>query len=192
MGTALDKLTIQGFKSIRELNDFKLKKLNVIVGANGAGKSNFISFFRMLHALIEGNLNRYVRDSGGAGDLLFQGRKTTQKMFFETHFGSRGYRFTLVPTPADGCAIENEGRYYSGGTTGWWELGDSDDGKSLLAMEVLENNLMQHIQNPSMRLSLRGGYIIFMIPVLPRRCVITRSFRIAKYCGQMRPTLHLF
>ncbi|HGV9316426.1 AAA family ATPase [Enterobacter bugandensis] len=139
MGTALDKLTIQGFKSIRELNDFKLNKLNIIVGANGAGKSNFISFFKMLLALIEGNLNRYVRDNGGAGDLLFQGRKITQKMFFETHFGSRGYRFTLVPTPADGCAIENEGRYYSGGTTGWWVLGDSEDGKSRLAAEVLEN-----------------------------------------------------
>lgn len=137
--TALDKLSIQGFKSIRELEGLQLNKLNIIVGANGAGKSNFISFFRMLRALIEGNLNRYVRDSGGAGDLLFQGRKVTQKMVFETHFGSRGYRFTLVPTPADGCAIEDEARYYADGSTGWWVLGDSAEGKSRLATEVLEN-----------------------------------------------------
>lgn len=52
---SLDKLTINGFKSIHELKDFELKNLNVIVGANGAGKSNLLSFFRMLHP---GNVGR--------------------------------------------------------------------------------------------------------------------------------------
>lgn len=138
-GTALDKLTIRGFKSIRELDGFALNNLNVIVGANGAGKSNFISFFKMLRALIDGNLNRYVRDSGGAGDLLFGGRKVTQKMTFEAHFGVRGYRFTLVPTPNDDCALEDEARYYAKGNSGWWMLGDSNDGKAKMVAEVLEN-----------------------------------------------------
>ncbi len=45
MGTSLDKLTIKGFKSIRELVDFELKNLNVVIGGNGSGKSNLISFF---------------------------------------------------------------------------------------------------------------------------------------------------
>jgi predicted ATPase len=48
MSASLEKLTIEGFKSIRELVDFELKNLNVIVGGNGAGKSNFISFFKLL------------------------------------------------------------------------------------------------------------------------------------------------
>ncbi len=139
MSTSLDRLSIQGFKSIKELKDFELKDLNVIVGANGAGKSNLISFFKMLQTMIDGSLNRYVRDSGGAGDLVFNGRKVTKDMVFKTRFGSRGFRFTLVPTPADGCAIEDEARYYSGGATGWWELGDSDDGKSKMVAEVLNN-----------------------------------------------------
>jgi len=38
----VSKLTIAGFKSIRELRDFELRNLNVLIGANGAGKSNFI------------------------------------------------------------------------------------------------------------------------------------------------------
>ncbi|NCB61027.1 MAG: DUF2813 domain-containing protein [Gammaproteobacteria bacterium] len=139
MGTTLDKLTIQGFKSIRELDGFELRNLNVIVGANGAGKSNLIAFFKMLRALIDGNLNRFVRDSGGAGDMLFNGRKVTQRMFFETHFGARGYRFALVPTPADTFAIEDEARYFQGGTAGWWLLGDSNDGSSKLVAEVQRN-----------------------------------------------------
>jgi predicted ATPase len=138
MGASLDKLTIKGFKSIKELNDFELKSLNVVVGANGAGKSNLISFFRLLRSLIDGNLNRFVRDNGGASDLLFNGRKTTDSMFFKTRFGARGFRFSLVPTPSDGCAIEDEARYYSGGYTGWWNLGDSEDGKSKLVAEVLD------------------------------------------------------
>ena len=79
MSTSLDKLTIKGFKSIESLEDFELKHLNVIVGANGAGKSNFVDVFRMMRALIDGRLNRYVRDSGGCSDLLFNGLKVSKK-----------------------------------------------------------------------------------------------------------------
>jgi predicted ATPase len=44
----LDRLTIEGFKSIRDLRDFELRPLNVLIGANGAGKSNLVEFFRLL------------------------------------------------------------------------------------------------------------------------------------------------
>ncbi len=133
---SLDKLTIKGFKSIKELVDFELNNLNIFVGGNGAGKSNLISFFKLLRALIDGSLNRYVKDNGGAGDLLFNGRKATKAMEFETRFGSRGFRFNLVPTAKDECSIEDEARYYESGTTGWWKLGDSADGTSRMVAEV--------------------------------------------------------
>lgn len=119
MKQSLNRLTIKGFKSIKELVDLELTNLNVIVGGNGAGKSNLISFFKMLRAFIDGNLNRYITDNGGAGDLLFNGRKVTRRMEFELRFGSRGYRFKLVPTAKDTCAIEDEARYYEAGTTEW-------------------------------------------------------------------------
>lgn len=38
----IGKITIEGFKSIRSLRDFELRSLNVLIGANGAGKSNFV------------------------------------------------------------------------------------------------------------------------------------------------------
>ena len=44
----LECLTVRGFKSIRALEDFELRNLSILVGANGAGKSNFIDLFRML------------------------------------------------------------------------------------------------------------------------------------------------
>jgi predicted ATPase len=136
MADSLDKLTILGFKSIRELKDFELKDLNIFVGANGAGKSNLISFFRMLQSLIDGNLADYVRDSGGISDLLHNGRKATKQMMFEARFGARGYRFTIKPGPGEDFALTDEARYYEHGYTGWWELGSSGDNSSLLVKEA--------------------------------------------------------
>ncbi|MCV9382205.1 cobalt transporter ATP-binding subunit [Aeromonas rivipollensis] len=144
MGTSLDTLTIKGFKSIQELSAFKLNSLNVIVGANGAGKSNLIAFFKMLRALIDGNLNRFVRDSGGASDLLFGGRKMTSEMTFETRFGDRGYRFTLMPTLADSCVIEDEACFLREPMgLGLWDLlsiGGNSESDSRLAAEAHGNH----------------------------------------------------
>lgn len=136
MADSLDKLTIRGFKSILALEDFELKKLNVFIGGNGAGKSNLIEFFRMLRKMIDGNLYEYIRSGGGISDFLFNGRKVTSQLEFEMRFGERGYRFNITPGPSESCAITNEARYYQYGTTGWWELGDSPDGKSLLVKEA--------------------------------------------------------
>ena len=134
--SSLDKITIQGFKSIRELDGFELKSLNLFIGANGAGKSNLISFFRLLHAVMEGNLNSYVIDNGGMSDLLFNGRKETESMYFETRFGMRGHRFRLRPGASEEPNIVNEARYYASGKTQWWIMGDSFDGKSKVASEA--------------------------------------------------------
>ena len=89
MSNALDKLTIKGFKSIKSLEDFELTNLNILIGGNGAGKTNFIDFFRLLREMMDGNLNDYIHKSGGISDLLFNGRKFTEQLEFETHFGLR-------------------------------------------------------------------------------------------------------
>lgn len=44
----LAQLHIQGFRSIKDAG-ITLHPLNVMIGANGAGKSNLIDFFRMLN-----------------------------------------------------------------------------------------------------------------------------------------------
>jgi predicted ATPase len=134
----LDRLTIHGFKSICELNDFELGSLNVLVGANGAGKSNLISFFRLLRAFMEDNLSDYIFKNGGIGDFLFNGRKSTADMFFETRFGPRGFRFKIIPGADDkSFAITDEARYYEHGTSDWWRLGSgAGNGKSMLVREV--------------------------------------------------------
>jgi predicted ATPase len=136
MGSALNKLTIRGFKSIRELENFELKNLNVFVGANGAGKSNLISLFKMLNKLMDDNIASYIRDNGGISNILYNGKKSTEKMNFEMRFGQRGYCFTINPTPEEGVTLSDEYRYYEPGTSGWWSLGNSIDSLSLLVKEV--------------------------------------------------------
>lgn len=93
----LDRLTIRGFKSIRALEDFELRNLNVLIGANGAGKSNFISLFQMLAQLSEKRLQLFVGQQDGPDALLFGGRKRTQQLEAKFVFDENGYEFALVP-----------------------------------------------------------------------------------------------
>jgi len=78
----LEKLTIKGFKSIRE-QTLELDRLNVFIGGNGVGKSNLIGVFRFLHEVINQRLVEYVAKRGGANSLLHFGRKTTPEMQLE-------------------------------------------------------------------------------------------------------------
>ncbi|MDE1178874.1 AAA family ATPase [Paraburkholderia sp.] len=91
------KLTIAGYKSIRELRDFELRNLNVLIGANGAGKSNFIGLFRMLAEMYDGRLQLYVQKQGGPDALLHFSRKVTDEISVEFCFGEHDrYGFRLV------------------------------------------------------------------------------------------------
>ena len=48
---ALEHLRVCGFKSIRTLKEFELCRMNVLIGANGAGKSNLLDVFRLVSRL---------------------------------------------------------------------------------------------------------------------------------------------
>lgn len=106
-------MTVRGFKSIRELEDFQLERLNVLIGANGAGKSNFISFFRMLAEMMEGRLQLYVKGEDGPDAVLFGGRKRTRQVEAELYFGVNGYRFALSPA-ANQLVFSAEDTYFAG------------------------------------------------------------------------------
>lgn len=78
--TRLKRLSLSGFKSIRELRDLELGPLNVLIGANGAGKSNLVGFFRLLNFMMTGALQEFIGRSGGAGSLLHYGPKVTSHL----------------------------------------------------------------------------------------------------------------
>ena len=112
MGQPLDKLTIKGFKSIRSLEDFEFKKLNIMIGGNGAGKSNFVEIFRMLRAMVDEGFANYVMNRGGADDFMFNGPKETKEIEAEFVFGSNSYSCALEPTASEEFVIKIEQARY--------------------------------------------------------------------------------
>ena len=107
-------LTVSGYKSIRELKNFPLNNLNVLVGANGAGKSNFISLFRLLNEMYEQQLQLYVQKQGGPDALLHFGRVTSDRLHAEFYFSANGYKFDLVPTSDNRLVFELEQSWFGG------------------------------------------------------------------------------
>lgn len=99
MPNKLSRLTLKGFKSIQEL-DLSFRDINILIGANGAGKSNLLSFFRMLNAIGDNNLQLFVGKQGGANALLHHGRKRTPQLQATMHIdissGNNTYAMTLM------------------------------------------------------------------------------------------------
>ena len=107
----LDSITIRGFKSIRSLDNFSLNRLNILVGANGAGKSNFIELFRIISAMMQpGGLREYV--AGAADTYFYGGPKRTPRIEVRLKFGLNGYDFDLTPTTDGFLMIQDERRHY--------------------------------------------------------------------------------
>ena len=75
----LRRVVLNGFKSIKAM-DLELRPLNVLIGANGAGKSNLVSFFKMLNEMMAGRLQQYIGTTGRAHSLLHFGPKVTPQM----------------------------------------------------------------------------------------------------------------
>ncbi len=132
MKGALNKISIKGFKSIRELSDLELGNLNVVIGANGAGKSNFVQIFRMLMAMTRKNFTKFILEQGGADNFLFNGLKVTPKIdiafefesFSDNAKGPNQYRFELSPTVDERFLINEERKYV---TTSWRSYGSPSE-----------------------------------------------------------------
>ncbi len=87
-------ITIQGFRSIAELRALELRPLNVLIGANGSGKSNFLGALDLLQTALR-NVSEYVTRSGGADSLLHFGVKVTSMIRFALSFEDRRDDFSL-------------------------------------------------------------------------------------------------
>jgi predicted ATPase len=113
----LQKLTIEGFRSIGT-QEIALQPLNVLIGGNGAGKSNLIEVFRLLREIVTQNLGSYVVKKGGANNLLHFGRKNTKTIHLHLEFGdpasntTNAYRIYLRPTDTDTLFVAFEASYY--------------------------------------------------------------------------------
>ncbi|AUH52192.1 chromosome segregation protein SMC [Chromobacterium sp. ATCC 53434] len=68
----IHQLSLVGFRSIRKLT-LELDALNIVVGANGCGKSNLYKAIQLLHAAAEGRLSAALAAEGGAQKAMWAG-----------------------------------------------------------------------------------------------------------------------
>jgi predicted ATPase len=82
---AITRLHVKGFRSLRDVS-LEPGRVTVLIGANGSGKSNLLSFLRFVPALQARSLQRYVGQAGGAGTLLYRGSQVTRAITCELEF----------------------------------------------------------------------------------------------------------
>jgi predicted ATPase len=85
----LRRIELKGFKSIngRTGQTIPFGDITVMLGANGSGKSNIVSFFKMLNFMMTGAFQSYVGRQG-VQQLLFYGPRTTESIIFSLFFSS--------------------------------------------------------------------------------------------------------
>jgi predicted ATPase len=87
----LKKIKLQGFKSFdSQAHNIPIGDITVILGANGAGKSNIVSFFSMLGHAMTGSLQNFVGKQGSSS-LLYYGIKKTEAIDFTLFFESNSF-----------------------------------------------------------------------------------------------------
>jgi predicted ATPase len=92
------------------IDHLPLRPINVLVGANGSGKSNFVGVFNFLRVLRQGKLVEYTDSVGGAERILHFGSKVTKVIEIELSFAGsvNGYHVALSPTKDDRFFVHDE------------------------------------------------------------------------------------
>ncbi|GAB4038931.1 AAA family ATPase [Spirosoma jeollabukense] len=103
----LRSIFVSGFRSIQSV-DLPIQNLNILIGQNGAGKSNFIEVFRFLHEIIDQRLQVYTAVKGGADKLLHYGSRETKEINIHLLLSDAHYRIDLIAAESDRLIIENE------------------------------------------------------------------------------------
>ena len=138
----LREVTIKGYKSIAYDNPVTLKlgDVSILLGANGAGKSNIISFFRMLSYMMSKSFARYVEMSGTANSLLHYGAKKTPIMSgtltFTDNNSIDAYQFSLANAAPDRLIITEE-------SINWHRRGEAEPYKVSLEPNFKESSLAE-------------------------------------------------
>jgi predicted ATPase len=154
----IKSISIEGFRSLAKIEDLELPQLTVLIGSNGAGKSNFIRFFEMLSWMLRGQkLQEFILRQGGADDQLFMGARQTPRinaeLCIETSKGYNDYRFGLAHlTAGNSLMFVDEAYRYSdrtrSGYANWSILdGGTKEAGIVMAAQAPKNTTARVIVN---------------------------------------------
>lgn len=109
----IERISIKNYKSIHDAT-IDLGHLNVLIGSNGVGKSNFISFFELVNAMLNRRLGSFILERGGIERFLYQGLKHSESINGLLDFANtNAFYFRLKPTSENKAYIESSGDYFN-------------------------------------------------------------------------------
>lgn len=168
----IENIGIRNFRSIKEIS-IPLGKINILIGENGAGKSNFISFFEMVKALYDQRLGSYMLSNGGINAQLHRGLKHSDSIHGIIDYDNRNaFFFTLCPGVGNKAYIAGTGDYFnSEGDTAknysrWdkmnWDkdveesgISENDYPRAKYIQSLLESFIVYHFHDTSKTSSMR-------------------------------------
>jgi len=92
----ITEVAVRNFKTFQE-EKIKLNNLNIVIGSNAAGKSNFINVFRFIDQIIECGIDNAISMSGGIEYVLNTtiGRKQPLSLYFSVDCSQNNWELTL-------------------------------------------------------------------------------------------------
>lgn len=141
----LKNVEIKGYKSFKD-QKILLQNVNLLIGQNGAGKTNFISLFKFLRNIIEGRLKN-ASFKQGAENLLYYGSKETNEIVVKLDFSPNFYKVVLQAANNESLFIDNEscGFLRNGYATPYWETIVASAEESGLARRARESRIAEYV-----------------------------------------------
>ena len=191
-------VTIEGFRSLKNIHNLELPQLTVLIGANGAGKSTLIRFFEMLGWMLKAkNLQEFVLRHGGGDDQFFMGARKTPRIHaelcLETASGHNDYRFDLAHVSAgDTVMVMNEAIRFAPGhiqnEATWTEI-DAVGKESGLLDWTTKTKTAQTIVSLLRQCSTYQFHDTSINAAIHNRWDVTESFRLRSDGGNLAAVL---
>lgn len=163
----IDWVKIKGYKSIKDIK-VDLNQINVLIGGNGFGKTNFISAFELLRNIYCQQLQNYVVSHGGANALLYLGKKVTDSIILDVCFNNDGNKNRYVielKESQDNLIIQNS--YTSFFSNSWHDqicdknvleasICNDRSGQAWYVGPLLDNFDVYHFHDTGMKSPIKG------------------------------------
>lgn len=118
MTAAMESIEISGFRSIAHLKLEISSPVTLIIGANGAGKSNVVDAFELLGYTVDGGLQAHILRSGGFSSIVHRSPAGLSESVGVKAWGNwntsyagtyrNGYQMRLIPGPDDAALLEEQ------------------------------------------------------------------------------------